>query len=230
MLTGFSSLSERERQLIEFAAHGHTDQAIANLLGISLPTINTYWSRIRLKVGPHSRAELVGNYVGDRVAEQIEMLRQENLRLNAQIETLAIQTSSGHSHLEVLSAAVDGAPDAILVVDETGTILLANDGAVSMFGYERGELEGSPVNQLVPAGHRRQHEMDRATYLMNPERRRMGAHQATSALRKNGEEFLIAATLNHVSSQGRSLVTCVIRDLGVIGWAYREREKNAAAD
>src|SRR5262245_36101632 len=45
-------LSERERQLIELAAEGHTDASIANELGISEATVSTYWGRVRIKIGP----------------------------------------------------------------------------------------------------------------------------------------------------------------------------------
>ena len=52
-------LSPREQQLITMAGEGLTDTAIANRLGISEATVNTYWGRIRVKLGPHNRTELV---------------------------------------------------------------------------------------------------------------------------------------------------------------------------
>ncbi|RYZ87846.1 MAG: LuxR family transcriptional regulator, partial [Proteobacteria bacterium] len=52
-------LSQREREVLDLAIDGHTDEQIAQSIGISVSTVNSYWVRIRAKVGPHSRTEIV---------------------------------------------------------------------------------------------------------------------------------------------------------------------------
>src|SRR5579862_4728500 len=53
------TLSPREAAIIRMASEGHTDSSIAHLLEISEGTVGTYWGRIRTKMGPYSRPELV---------------------------------------------------------------------------------------------------------------------------------------------------------------------------
>ena len=57
------NLSDRERQVLNLAAQGHTDEGIAHNLEISISTVRGYWLRIRSKIGGASRAELVGKWV-----------------------------------------------------------------------------------------------------------------------------------------------------------------------
>ena len=57
------NLSDREKQVLNLAAQGHTDEGIAHSLEISISTVRGYWLRIRSKIGGASRAELVGKWV-----------------------------------------------------------------------------------------------------------------------------------------------------------------------
>src|SRR5579862_2918436 len=68
-------LSPREQQLIAMAGEGLTDTAIANSLGISEATVNTYWGRIRVKLGPHNRTELVAIALREEYEQRIEELK-----------------------------------------------------------------------------------------------------------------------------------------------------------
>ncbi len=76
-----AKLSARESQLLELAAAGHTDAAIAGKLGISETTVSTYWARIRSKVGPVSRTELVAKALRRTYQQMVSNLREENQRL-----------------------------------------------------------------------------------------------------------------------------------------------------
>ena len=58
-----SNLSEREQQVLDLAVQGYTDDMIANALSIEKGTVNSYWVRIRSKLGHLSRTHLVANYV-----------------------------------------------------------------------------------------------------------------------------------------------------------------------
>src|SRR3954452_16484720 len=70
---------------------------------------------------------------------------------------------------------LEAAPDAILGVDPDGRIAFANAQAVSLFGYEREELIGAPVEMLVPERSRAAHPQLRTGYLADPRPRPMGA-------------------------------------------------------
>ena len=183
--------------------NGHTDASIAFKLEISEATVSTYWGRIRIKLGPHSRTELVAIYLRHENAETLEQLRRENERLSARVAT------DGQS---LFHEIIENAPDAILIVREDGHIDLVNNQAADLFGYEKAELVDRPISMLVPQRYRAVHNVHRERYLANPEKRRMGEHMTTVALRKDGTEFLIAASLNTVKSRGGTLVICAIRE------------------
>jgi PAS domain S-box-containing protein len=202
-------LSDRETQLLRYAAHGMTDQAISDRLGISLATIGTYWGRIRIKMGPLNRTELVANYLRAQGSQTLDALRQQNAELTSK---LAEETQRA-DHLSLYEALIQSAPDAILVVNRQGEIQLANEAAAELFGYKRDKLHSMKVSALIPTRFRDAHNDHRETYFEHPERRQMGAHQATVALTADGREIPIAATLNAAESAAGTLVTCIVRAL-----------------
>jgi PAS domain S-box-containing protein len=207
------SLSPRERQLLILASQGLTDQAIAHKLGISLATVGTYWGRIRIKMGPLNRTELVAVFLREEASETVANLRQENQRLLAELEQQGETTEMLRVTLEILRGLVDTAPDAIVLVGEDGRIQLANEQAEEMFGFGRGELRDVSVEELVPERYRTQHVVNRDDYMENPVKRRMGEHLATMALRKDGTEFPMATALSATRTAHGTFVTCIIRDL-----------------
>ena len=211
------SLSPRERQLLEFAAQGLTDNAISNSLGISLATVGTYWGRVRIKFGPYNRTELVAMYLKEEATEAVDALKQENRVLLEQISEHAKTTDMLKTSLELFRGLVETAPDAILLVSESGMIELANEQAEQMFGYNRHELLGRVVEDLIPQRYHEQHQDRRAEYNSEPIKRRMGEHTATYARRKDGTEFPVAAALSAAQSPAGLLVTCIVRDLSTRG-------------
>jgi len=65
-------LSPREKEIVELAAEGLTNEAIADRLGLSVGTVNTYWLRIKLKVGGFGRTDTVVNVFKDRAARELK--------------------------------------------------------------------------------------------------------------------------------------------------------------
>ncbi|MGO9901190.1 MAG: PAS domain S-box protein [Solirubrobacteraceae bacterium] len=113
----------------------------------------------------------------------------------------------------VASWLIAAAPDAIAVVDREGTIVVANERADALFGYEPGELVGRALEMLLPARVRAAHVKHRATFLADPQDRAMGAERDLMARRKDGHEFPVAVTLRPVQAPGGPLVSAAIRDI-----------------
>jgi PAS domain S-box-containing protein len=108
---------------------------------------------------------------------------------------------------------IENAPDAILQVDPSGRILIANHTAELMFGYSREELTGENVDILVPAEVRGHHMQHRASFAKSPQVRPMGRGMELSAIRKDGIEIPVEISLSPTHRGDGINVTAVIRDV-----------------
>jgi len=201
-----AKLSQREQELLKCATAGLTDSAIALKLGISLATVGTYWARVRMKMGPYSRTELVAITLQTTQQTALEALRRENEQLLRELQLkVAAGTSSWYYDL------LENAPDAMILVSADGTITYANTAATEMFGYEKNELHGKDLLNLVPQRFREHHTEHRMAYMEDPQRRQMGEHLETPAIRSDGTEFIIRAALSAIDSPTGMIVACAIR-------------------
>lgn len=104
--------------------------------------------------------------------------------------------------------------DALLLVDPTGHIVLANSAAARLLGYALEEFIGLPVDALVPDAIRPRHAAYREAYAKHPRTRPMGTQMELVARRKDGSEVMVEIALSPLESGGRSLVVAAIRDIG----------------
>src|SRR5687767_4765696 len=102
------------------------------------------------------------------------MARVDHMEQTERSEQGGRRASEGGPWPGLIAALVDAAPDAILVVDGAGRIVLANATAEQLFGYTPQELTGLPVDTLLPNRDRDMHERHRAEYAAAPRMRPMG--------------------------------------------------------
>ena len=105
-------------------------------------------------------------------------------------------------------------PDALLLVDAQGTIVLANPFAVDLLGYTGDELVGLPVDALVPDAVRPRHAAYRNAYGEHPRSRPMGATMDLVAKRRDGSEVRVEIALSPLHDHGLPYVVAAIRDVG----------------
>ena len=105
-------------------------------------------------------------------------------------------------------------PDALLVADASGTIVLANPSAAELLGYAVDELLGLNVDALVPDSIRPRHAAYRGAYGKNPRPRPMGMQMDLVAKRKDGSEVMVEIALSPLKEPGVPLVVAAIRDIG----------------
>jgi PAS domain S-box-containing protein len=120
------------------------------------------------------------------------------------------------------------APDAMLVVDQAGRVVLANIQTERLFGYRQEEILGCAIEILMPERFRKRHRGNRVRFSAEPRVRPMGAKLELFGLRKDGTEFPVEISLSLIQTTEGTLVTSAIRDTSerhCTEEALRESEK-----
>ncbi|WPG41358.1 PAS domain S-box protein [Variovorax sp. EBFNA2] len=105
-------------------------------------------------------------------------------------------------------------PDSLLLVDQSGSIMLANPCAATLLGYAQDELVGLNVDVLVPDSIRPRHASYREAYGHAPRSRPMGTQMELVAKRKDGSEVMVEIALSPLQNHGLPFVVAAIRDIG----------------
>jgi two-component system cell cycle sensor histidine kinase/response regulator CckA len=114
---------------------------------------------------------------------------------------------------------IEAAPDAMIIVNSRGQIVLVNAQTEKLFGYHRGELLHQPLEILIPPRFRNQHHESRDQFFSRARSRPMGSGRELPALRKDGTEFPADIALSPVDTEDGMVVLAAVRDI-------TERKKN----
>jgi two-component system sensor kinase len=133
--------------------------------------------------------------------------------------------ASGLAREIQLRSVIESAMDAIITADRDGRVVLFNRAAELTFGCPAARMIGHSIDRLLPPRFRAAHRLHMATFANTGEARKpMGAPRIVSALRTNGEEFPIDASISQVLVGGERFLTVILRDVSAQFRAERELE------
>jgi PAS domain S-box-containing protein len=188
------------------------------LAGLILTLLFAHLLRQRLIVRP---ALAFADYIRDEAAD----LRPEAPRLPAWWQALAGAAAdafraqrSSFARIQdseaLKSAIIDSALDALITIDERGTVLEFNPSAEQMFGIARAAALGQPLAELIiPVPLRARHEAGLRRYLTTGQSTLLGRRVEIEGLRADGEAFPVEIAINEVQQAGRRLFTAYLRDI-----------------
>lgn len=96
---------------------------------------------------------------------------------------------------ELLAEIVESLPDAVVIADRSGTIVLANRQLELLFGHPRAHMIGRPIESLLPEALRERHQAHFAGFVKEPRVRPMGVGLTLTAVNRSGEEFPVEINL-----------------------------------
>ena len=144
--------------------------------------------------------------IDERVQEQTAELQKTNALLREEIAK-RLQTQEHFRNL------LEATPDAMVVTNPQGEILLINRQTGILFGYDRHELVGQCVERLLPHHLRDRHVEHRANYLHDPHTRAIGSSLELVALHKDGHEMPVEVSLSPCETDDGMIVISSIRDI-----------------
>jgi PAS domain S-box-containing protein len=147
------------------------------------------------------------------VAQQTAEIAAANEELRKQIADRKHAEEDLRSSEEKYRLVVETANDAVISMDDNGTIQFANRAAERMFGYDPTELVGRPLTALMPESVRKLHDAGFRRYLATGQRNINWRGTELTALRKDGQELPVEVSFGELTRNGRKVFTGFLRDV-----------------
>jgi diguanylate cyclase (GGDEF)-like protein/PAS domain S-box-containing protein len=147
-----------------------------------------------------------------RAHDELEArVREESAEIARLSDALQAEISERTWAQEQFRVAVESAPNGMLIVDQDGNVTLVNAHIEQLFGYNRDELMGRPVEILLPERFRSEHPGQQESLFMSSNERWIGRGRELYGLRKDGTEFPLEIGLNPIHTpKGRGVLVAVV--------------------
>jgi PAS domain S-box-containing protein len=184
------------------------------LCAYSLASCGAYEILDAVRTHQFAIARRHGSWVVIETAE-VKRAKAEIKRLNEELERRVVERTNELMKAEQgYRVMIETANDAVLCMDESGAILLANPATMGVFGYEPAELTGKPLTVLMPQFLRKVHDDGFRRYLATGRRHLNWQGTELTGLHKNGQEFPVEISFGEeVTADGHRIFTGFVRDI-----------------
>ncbi len=172
---------------------------------------NIIWGE---RVETYETVRIGKNYINVYVSVNLTPLKDEDGKIRGIISVYR-NVSERRRTESRFQALLESAPDAMVIVNKFGQIVLVNAQTEKLFGFERSELIGQEIEILIPARFHNPHVSHRQSYFQDPKTREMGAGLELYGQRKDGAEFPVEVSLSPLKLDEGIFVSAAIRDISL---------------
>ena len=204
-------LSAREDEILEAAIEGMTDIQIAKRMAISQSTVNSYWVRIRGKLGQSSRTELVAHALKAQARTEMDAVTAELASLQ-EVARQNARTGAIAGSDDLCTAALEAMPEALIVIDESRAIRYVNRRAEAMFRFGEGTMTGLAFETLFSESVRVETLGRLVEHLASAEPFRLGLDRVVYGRHRDGTLFRIVLFVDTCATARGRIYSMIVRD------------------
>jgi PAS domain S-box-containing protein len=145
--------------------------------------------------------------------QDLSALVMDEFQLQLELARMRSTSKSLQESEAKFRALMESASQGVIGVNRAGAIQLVNRKAEELFGYRREDLIGRPIEILLPNASREKHVSDRAHYFSHPRARPMGIGLELRGMHRDGHEFPVEISLNHLEINGGAMAISFITDI-----------------